>query len=292
MLYSLCLIMLHREYVPFIPLRCAKPQGPLDEPTFPAESVPVGFWDASAEEMFRAAKDILDIAHNCLENSLLPKSALVGFSVWSAAFVGIYSIRFPHMDTVGHLHDQAPGRRMTNGYGRSYTTLAEQVLETLAPTVPLVHGYLKLMKIMDAYFQRAPDVAWVGGGLNEYKLYERELHDFGTLERRDINTTLDKFESLTKRTDSCIVVPDYTVDATNEISQPMDTMMQSIDGQQSHPSYSMNWPTDTVQMADHEYQSASMASDMDDFTQFALTGANSTNLPGSWAFIPSWNSDH
>ena len=34
-LYSLCLIMLHREYIPFIPLRCKRPQGLLDAPVFP-----------------------------------------------------------------------------------------------------------------------------------------------------------------------------------------------------------------------------------------------------------------
>ena len=38
-LYSLCLIMLHREYIPFIPIRCEKPIGPLDEPTFPEDKV-------------------------------------------------------------------------------------------------------------------------------------------------------------------------------------------------------------------------------------------------------------
>src|SRR5436305_12073794 len=61
--YFLCLIMLHREYVPFAPLRCKKPVGPLDEPTFPADryNIPEGFWEESARELFKAARDMMDL---------------------------------------------------------------------------------------------------------------------------------------------------------------------------------------------------------------------------------------
>ena len=99
-LHSLCLIMLHREYIPFIPLRCQGPRGPLDEPTFPEEKydIPEGFWEASAKRIFKAARDIIDIVRTCLDNNALPESPQIGFAVWQAAFVSLYAVHFQHMD--------------------------------------------------------------------------------------------------------------------------------------------------------------------------------------------------
>ncbi|KAL2261124.1 hypothetical protein VTK26DRAFT_4687 [Humicola hyalothermophila] len=101
MLGAVCRIMLHREYIPFIPIRCDGPVGPLDEPTFAPGQEPPGFWEASAEEIFHAAKEIVDLSEICRDK--LPMSSLVLFAVWTAAFVGIYAVYFPHMDTKGHM---------------------------------------------------------------------------------------------------------------------------------------------------------------------------------------------
>ena len=59
MLGSICQIMLHREFAPFIPIHCKKPSGPLDRTTFAEGSAPTGFWEDSAEQMFKAVKDIV-----------------------------------------------------------------------------------------------------------------------------------------------------------------------------------------------------------------------------------------
>lgn len=93
-LYSLCLIMLHREYVPFVPLRCEGPEGPLDEPTFPKDkyAVPPRFWADSAEVMFKASRDILDIVSTCQDSNALPESPQIGFAVYQAAFVAVYAV--------------------------------------------------------------------------------------------------------------------------------------------------------------------------------------------------------
>jgi hypothetical protein len=101
MLGAVCRIMLHREYIPFIPILCDGPVGPLDEPTFPPGHEPPGFWEASAEEIFHAAKEIVDLTEICRDK--LPMSSLVLFAVWTAAFVGIYAVHFPHIDTKGNM---------------------------------------------------------------------------------------------------------------------------------------------------------------------------------------------
>ncbi|KAK3996782.1 fungal-specific transcription factor domain-containing protein [Cladorrhinum sp. PSN332] len=93
---ALCKIMLFREYIPFIPLRCSKPVGPLDDPTFVEPTDQPGFWEEIADEVFRAARVIADLVE--LSQAKLPMSSLVCFAVWTAAYVGIYAIKFPHMD--------------------------------------------------------------------------------------------------------------------------------------------------------------------------------------------------
>lgn len=87
-LLSLCTIVLHREYLPFIPLRCSKPEGPLDEPTFPAGSAPEGFWEESAKQIFRSAREIMEIVRITSDRQVLVESPQVGFAIWTAAFAG------------------------------------------------------------------------------------------------------------------------------------------------------------------------------------------------------------
>ncbi|KAL8298139.1 hypothetical protein RB601_002710 [Gaeumannomyces tritici] len=105
MLGCICQIMLHREYIPFIPIRCSGPVGPLDAKTFPEGhyQVPEDFWLRSTEKVFRSAREIVDLIETCQSRDKLPMSGLVLFAVWTAAFVGIYAYHFPHMDTEDHM---------------------------------------------------------------------------------------------------------------------------------------------------------------------------------------------
>jgi hypothetical protein len=88
---TLCKMMLHREYIPFAPLRCTKPQGPLDAPLFPPTqyNIPTGFWEESAKELFRSARDLMDLVQTCREWNALPETPIVGFAVYTVAFVGM-----------------------------------------------------------------------------------------------------------------------------------------------------------------------------------------------------------
>lgn len=85
-------VMLHREYLPFIPVGLDKPRGPIDEPTFPPEEFPLtvnpNYWEDSARRCFQAARDILDLASQCKEWKILPETPLVAFAAWQTAFVG------------------------------------------------------------------------------------------------------------------------------------------------------------------------------------------------------------
>lgn len=197
-LYSLCLIMLHREYIPFIPIRCERPSGPLDEPTFPREKyqIPPGFWEDSARGIMKASRDIISIVSTCQENDALPESPQIGFAVWQAAFVSVYAAYFPQMDTSHYLTSDGEEKRPSEIRTKGYPGLTGRILKEMVPRLKMVKSYLKSINKMHNYFQevfrnyyskfkRKPVGEFSGGGLEQYKMYEKELKEFGDLKDPD-----------------------------------------------------------------------------------------------------------
>ncbi|KAJ5050366.1 uncharacterized protein L3040_002249 [Drepanopeziza brunnea f. sp. 'multigermtubi'] len=201
-LYSLCLIMLHREFIPFIPIRCEKPVGPLDEPTFPEDSFPPppGFWEESAEGIMKASRDIIDIVGTCQEDSALPESPLIGFSIYQAAFVCLYAANFPQMDLERHLVNDPARSLHAVDNDTGFPGMTKKMLNEMAPRLKMVKTYLKTIVRMRNYFRgvwseyygrykRKPQ--FEGGGLEQYKKYERDLKEFGELKDPDQNLGSD-----------------------------------------------------------------------------------------------------
>ncbi|KAK4683215.1 hypothetical protein QC764_123150 [Podospora pseudoanserina] len=195
MLGAVCRIMLHREYIPFIPIRCDRPVGPLDEPVFTEGQEPAGFWDTSAEEIFRAARDIVDLVEICGDK--LPMSALVLFSVWTAAFVGIYAVHFPHMDTKGHMLPSFSGDLEITKNGPTGTTFS--TLKQMSRWLKLAETYCNYFREMACYYEKVKSdwdkhsgrpgnnegklisVRLGGGGLEEWQKQSRKIINNGEI---------------------------------------------------------------------------------------------------------------
>ncbi|MBE7182451.1 MAG: hypothetical protein INR71_14810 [Terriglobus roseus] len=86
-----------------MPLRCSKPEGPLDPPDFPAGqySVPQEFWLDSARQVFKSARDTMNLVRTCQEWGNMVETPLVGFAVYMAAFAGKSSPRYTHLLCTG-----------------------------------------------------------------------------------------------------------------------------------------------------------------------------------------------
>lgn len=219
--YSLCQIILHREYIPFIPLRCSKPEGPLDPPLLsPLEyGVPPGFWEQSASECFSAARDIINLVRSCQEWSALVETPIIGFALYTVAFVGIYCINFPWMDPDGYMcpkssqtkssHSQQAFQDDSNG--EEAASKALELIGQMRPRLRMADGWFRTIKRMHRYYGRIiTDYRFntrnlvsedehlhastrhltlreggPGGGLEEYKLLEKTLNEFGNLDDED-----------------------------------------------------------------------------------------------------------
>lgn len=146
-IYFLCLIVLHREYVPFIPIRCPKPEGPLDEPTFPPQKydIPTGFWDESAREMFKAARDMMDLVRTCQEWNALVETPLVGFAIYTVAFVGVYAFYFPQMDPHGYMCSPSSASKddaqPVDSGGQQEARRAIQIIGHMRSRLRMAEGY-------------------------------------------------------------------------------------------------------------------------------------------------------
>jgi hypothetical protein len=154
MLGSVCQIMLHREYIPFIPIRCEKPTGPLDEPTFPDKEPPPGFWEDSAEMVFKPARDIVDLIEICQSRDKMPMSALVLFAIWTAAFVGIVAWHFPKMDVKGHMVDKSVNSSEADVRDTGPTGTTFATLKKMSHWLKMACTYVTYFQDMDKYYEQ------------------------------------------------------------------------------------------------------------------------------------------
>lgn len=241
MLGSVCQIMLHREYIPFIPIRCRKPVGPLDEPTFPEGryEIPEHFWETSAEKVFKSARDIVDLIK--LSRDKLPMSSLVLFAIWTAAFDGIYAWHFRHMDQGRHMltkEDAPPQGEEEDITNTGPTGVTFQTLTRMSGWLKMAGTYVKYFRDMDKFYDRVkldhkrhvrkklPDAKTTsdgkmsirlggdGGGLDEWKLQNSKVVNNGTILAEDEKQTEGSDRSRASTIDRSSIGPDSYVAAS------------------------------------------------------------------------------
>jgi len=205
-LYSLCIIVLHREYIPFIPINLSHPSGPIDAPLVPNDpQMPNGWWDQSASRIFKSARDIVDLVRAASYRERLVQSPPIALAIFTSAFCGIYSYHFPQID-VGRImmEDDHISHFASNGEGhmRGATGMAVTTLKDMSSKMRMAYGWTKTIKNMLTFFnnvkerlhnpQGSEDESSAaaalrslrngGGALESYKAIEKELKDFGTLD--------------------------------------------------------------------------------------------------------------
>ncbi|KAI0840859.1 fungal-specific transcription factor domain-containing protein [Hypoxylon sp. FL0890] len=209
MLRCVCLIMLHREYIPFVPVRCERPEGPLDKP-IPKGSPPEGFYISSAEQVFKAAREIVELVEICQRKDKLPQSTIVLFAVWTAGFCGLYAVHFPQMDIEKHMldydfEDTRQSASRTEVFRRGSVALTYVTLDKMSIWLKMASTYVALLRQMDKYFVKIKQDYYqfatknagtgetvlrvreggIGGGLEEYTPRIKPLKDFGLLHPED-----------------------------------------------------------------------------------------------------------
>lgn len=208
----LCNMMLHREPLPFVALRCSKPVGPLDPPTFPPEqySVPPNFWADSAAQLMKSARDLMDLVRTCQQWGVLVETPIVGFAIYTAAFVGVYAINFPWMDQHGYMSSGNEPRAISGG-----TEAARKALELIGqmrPRLKMADGWFRTISRTHTYYMKLKKdfrkniralaahgnsvdqvhkelslrEGGAGGGGDAWQLIQRTMIEFGSLKDDDL----------------------------------------------------------------------------------------------------------
>ncbi|KAA8570685.1 hypothetical protein EYC84_000083 [Monilinia fructicola] len=199
---------------------------PLDEPTFPKDKfdIPPGFWEQSADSLFSSARDIVDIMRTCQDNNALPESPLFVFALFHAAFTGVYSVHFPQMDPNDYM-------------GESRSALPIRILKDMVPRLTMAKAYHKRIEQMMKYYKMVKnefrrykkDVKWKGGGLDEWKGFEKDLKEFGSLEdTAGGDSVSDDYPNRSRCSTSDL---GSTTAASNSNGEPM----QGVEGSGSRP---------------------------------------------------------
>ena len=219
-LYSLCLIILHREYIPFVPIRCERPEGPLYNPP-DQRDMPDDFWADSARQLFKAARDIMDLVQACQFRGMLVETPILGFGLYTVAFVGVYAMNFPHMDVNGYMSTYTIGSDFNNSTnGNEAANKALEMIGLMRPRLPMAANWFRTIKKVLQYYKRIIDdykrntqaladgglanntgshnmqkqlslrQGGLGGGAEAYKLLEKTLKEFGSIEDEDIESLI------------------------------------------------------------------------------------------------------
>ncbi|KAF2085156.1 hypothetical protein K490DRAFT_75397 [Saccharata proteae CBS 121410] len=153
----LCGIILHREHVPFVALKCSGPRGPLDPPAFTADQyrVPEQFWENSARELFQSARDTIDLHRICQEWGVLIETPIVGFANYMAALIGVYAINFPWMDLNGHMSKGVSYSNSTVSPGAEVARKGLEIVSHMRKSLKMADGWVSTIRRVHVYFMRA-----------------------------------------------------------------------------------------------------------------------------------------
>lgn len=205
----LCQLLLHWEFIPFLPVNCRRPQGPLEPITLlnQTSDAPAGFWKSSAQECFTAAQKILFLTSTWRTADALPLTPFIAYAVHTAAFIDSYGASFPWMcshaldplysgsnpdehDAI-HLNTQDNLRKklVSSGFEelKIFVRLADEWTESLISITEYFETFKTDFNAAKARGSHSKDYiemplrhGGAGAGSSEYSLFERQLRNFGS----------------------------------------------------------------------------------------------------------------
>jgi hypothetical protein len=150
-------VVLHREYLPFLPPRHGKAKGGTEYLYRRGFKIKTDFHDECVTRVFRAAREIVDLLEICRDK--LPMTPLTLYSTWSAGFIGLYAHHFPQMDSHRYMTGWADGGRRgdedADVYQGSLTGAAYQTMMRMVPYVHSADAYVKCFREVNEFMKRA-----------------------------------------------------------------------------------------------------------------------------------------
>ncbi|OLN97093.1 putative transcriptional regulatory protein C1327.01c-like protein 1 [Colletotrichum chlorophyti] len=172
LLYYQSIMMLQREYFPFLPTLDMTPQGPIDPPLLEADAPP-GWWDESARELFEAAGHVASILQEASECGVAVMTPFAGFCAFSSCYINLYGFRFPRI-TCGY----APKSEEKMNSSIDYLKKFREVWD-------LGDGWLKTIQNGSLMYQRATSDShrYRGRSRLDFSVLHQSVHEFRVVDR-------------------------------------------------------------------------------------------------------------
>ncbi|KAH6889464.1 putative fungal-specific transcription factor [Thelonectria olida] len=174
LLYYLSVLMLHREYMPFLPTAEMAPRGPIDHPMLQARA-PAGWWENSSQELFQSAERIATLLYDAEDCGILFLTPFAGFCAYSACFMNLYIYRFPRMNL---------GR---SSAAEDCLSLCLNFLEKFRQTWKIGDRWIKTIQSVSLLYQRATthQQQYQGKSRADFEGLHHSIHEFRILDRSD-----------------------------------------------------------------------------------------------------------
>ncbi|KAF5517174.1 putative transcriptional regulatory protein [Colletotrichum aenigma] len=172
LLYYQSIMMLHREYFPFLPALEDPPKGPIDPPLLEDEAPP-GYWDESAREFFGAAQHLGSILQEASDCGVAVMTPFAGFCAFSSCFINLYGFTFPRI-TLGY----APRAEELMNAGIDY-------LKSFSEVWDLGDGWLKTIQSGSLMYKRVISNNHRYRGLSRFNfnVLHQSVHEFRVVDR-------------------------------------------------------------------------------------------------------------
>ncbi|KAK2595668.1 hypothetical protein QQS21_006641 [Conoideocrella luteorostrata] len=177
LLYYVSILMLHREYVPFLPTTESEPRGPVDQPMLEALA-PDGWWNDSARQLFGGAEHIAMILHEAAECDVHLMTPFAGFCAFSAGYVNLYASKYPRMNL-----NRSPR-------AKECLKMCLDYLEKFRHVWKIADGWIKTIRHASVLYERATEdrTRFQGRSRDDFDTLHQSVHEFRVVDRSDEHT--------------------------------------------------------------------------------------------------------
>ncbi|KAH7121599.1 hypothetical protein EDB81DRAFT_700522 [Dactylonectria macrodidyma] len=245
LIYYLSIMMLHREYFPFLPAPESTPQGPIDHPLLEAEA-PSGWWDNSSRELVEAAEFIIGLLTESSECGIPVMTPFSGFCAFSACFINLYVYRFPQMNL-----NRSPQAKELMEKGLEY-------LREFQHAWDLGGGWIKTIQNSSLVYERATSESrpYRGKSRRDFETLHQSIHEFRVIDRSDQH--IEQIHRAEQDATNRIESPIQEVEQFNG-SQPGINPPPIVDASGSGDDQGL-WPNWWSMLEDADFSGAFMAS--------------------------------
>ncbi|CAG9982799.1 unnamed protein product [Clonostachys byssicola] len=172
-LYYVSVIMLRREYLPFLPTPESLPSGPTDPPLLEAEA-PENWWEDNARQLFQSAEYIARLLEEASECGVHLMTPFAGFCAFSAGYLCAYVHWFPNMNL---------GRSPDAG---KCLTVCLKYLKEFKKVWSIAEGWINTIEHASLLYRRAATTGrYRGMSRANFNGLHQSLHEFRVVDRSE-----------------------------------------------------------------------------------------------------------